>query len=340
MIVCGVYTLALVVYLALRLLFGDGFWWLGLLNTFAHLLFLPLLVLLPLALLIRARGAALRLLPLVVVAGLWFGPYYLPKAPPEAVGDTIRVATFNMRVVNNDLSLAETWIKQLGADIVCLQEIPLDLAESLLARLHEHFPYQAVQDDIVRWVGYPSQNAILSRYSIVQTDTVDLQADGTALPVRAVLDVNGQLIAVYNVHLAWPSGGPRLELPVNNYYLNTFLGFDDRIRNQQIMRLLAHLQTEPYAYLIAGDFNTSSSSGIYQQLAAAMHDSFREIGAGFGGTWPVSEVLGLPGFVPPFLRLDYIWHSDQFQAVSAQVGPRLGSDHLPLLVTLAFLADG
>ena len=61
-----------------------------------------------------------------------------------------------------------------------------------------------------------------------------------------------------------------------------------------------------------------------------MHDSFREAAIGLGATWPANAAPW-----PPLLRLDYVWHSDGLRAVSAETGPHLGSDHLPLVVTLA-----
>ena len=82
----------------------------------------------------------------------------------------------------------------------------------------------------------------------------------------------------------------------------------------------------------------SDQTSIYGELASRMGDSFRQAGTGLGGSWPVSameEFTSLPDFVPPLFRIDYIWHSEQFRAISAQQGPELGSDHLPLLATLS-----
>ncbi|HEX2908131.1 MAG TPA: endonuclease/exonuclease/phosphatase family protein [Phototrophicaceae bacterium] len=333
MIVCGVYTLALVVYLVLRLAFGDGFWWLGLLNTFAHLLFLPLLVFFPLALLIRARGAALRLLPLIVVAGLWFGPYYLPKTPALASNAVIRILTFNIWGDNQRLEDAEAWMLQTDADVILLQEIPESYSTNGVPALLTAYPYQFMQGLDVRVWG----NAVLSRYPFVDTENFDLEGDGTPSHQRVALDLGGKTIALYNIHLLMRMEvEPHFYLPINNPFLNMALRYDDKPRNQQIERLLPLLENEAHPFIAAGDFNTSDQSIMYGRLAAQMGDSFREAGMGLGGSWPIPVLGELPNFLPPIFRIDYIWHSDQFQAVNAQVGPRLSSDHLPLLVTLAF----
>ena len=60
-------------------------------------------------------------------------------------------------------------------------------------------------------------------------------------------------------------------------------------------------------------------------------DSFREAGFGLGLTYPLrfgsSEL-------PPFLRIDYVWHTRELRAVDAHVMPDTGSDHLPVWVEL------
>jgi endonuclease/exonuclease/phosphatase family metal-dependent hydrolase len=124
---------------------------------------------------------------------------------------------------------------------------------------------------------------------------------------------------------------------LNNFYARAVLGYSDKLRNAQINSLLDHLKVEPYPYIVAGDFNTSDQTPTYNLLASHLHDSFREGGTGLGASWPVSSARGLPGFIPPLIRIDYIWHSDSFQTISAQQGPPLGSDHLALTATLALL---
>lgn len=336
-LIVGLYLAALACYLILRLLFGDRFWWLSLLNTFSYLLFLPLLILLPVALLFGMRRSALRLIPLAFVGGLWFAPYYLPKSLPAPDGQTLRVLTFNVWGRNRSMEAAMEWINNSRADVVLLQEVIPFYADRALPVLFERFPYRLSQNDGQRYDGAPNANITLSRYPIVEAHTLDLKTPGTANPLRIVLDVDGQLVTVINVHLAWPGSKPRLPLPrmIDNLYLRTILGFDDRARNSQIANLLAYLETEPHPYIVGGDFNTSDQSPTYEAMAAQMRDAFREAGSGFGGSWPVSSTRGLPSFLPPLIRIDYLWHSDHFRALEAQQGPPLGSDHLAVVATLA-----
>lgn len=332
----SLYALAMLFYLALRWLFGDGFWWLSLLNTFAHVLFLPLALLLPSVALLRARAAALRLLPFAALGGVWFLPYWLPKPQAAASGLTLRVATLNIWGYATDHTWVEPWARQAGADVILLQEVSPEFARETLPRLRDLYPYQFSQQDDPRAGG----SATLSRYPIASADFTDVQTPDTLYPLRAVLDVNGQPVAVYNVHLAWPVSQPRLKPPFENFFARVALGFDDRARNNQIAHLVEHLENEPYPFIVGGDFNTSASSVTYQRLAAVMRDSFREAGRGLGASWPVSGRRGLPAFLPPLIRIDYIWHSPRFHALDARKGPALGSDHLPVIATLELLPEG
>jgi vancomycin resistance protein VanJ len=326
------YAVALVCYLVLRVLFGDRFWWLSLANTFAHLLFLPLLFLIPAALLFRLRSSALRLVPLAIIGGMWFVPYYVPRSTDALTGTSLKVLTFNVWGNNHDLAQVENWLRAEDADVVLLQEISPTYATDRLPGLLDLYPYQEAQPDDTRSGG----NITLSKYPILSIDYIDLGIRNTPWPLRMVIDVEGQAVAVYNIHLAWPGGYPRLPVPrrLDNLYVRVLLGFNDRLRNRQITQLLEHLKSETLPYIVGGDFNTSDSSATYSQIAAQMHDSFREAGFGFGGSWPVSSVRGLPSFVPPLIRIDYIWHSDQFTAIDARQGPPLGSDHLAVVATL------
>ncbi|HEX2905726.1 MAG TPA: endonuclease/exonuclease/phosphatase family protein [Phototrophicaceae bacterium] len=219
--------------------------------------------------------------------------------------------------------------------MILLQEITPEYARETLAHLTEVYPYHSGYPETRHWAA----SMVLSRYPIVSQAELDAPGAETPTLMRLVLDVDGQKIAVYNLQLAWPvRSRPRL-LPVENYYLKVILGYDDRLRNCQIDYLLNQFQDEPYPFIAAGDFNTSAASPTYRQLANHLHDSFREVGRGWGGSWPVSTARGLPSFLPPLLRLDYIWHSDHFRAIQAQVGQPVGSDHRPLLAVLELLAD-
>ncbi len=328
---CLAYLLLIALYLVLRLIIGDGNPRLSLVNNFAYFLFLPLPVLLVMGLFVRSRLALLRLLPIVAVFLVWIGPRFIPKPIVSAGGRTIRVFTANTWSRNPHPETLETRLRESGADILCLEELTPDFAVNRLSHLEDLYPYQSIQADTTR----AGDNFTLSRYPIVSSEYVELGVPDVPAPVRVVINVGGQYVAVYTTHLAWPVDDEAITVSGLGFYAQVALGFDDTVRNQQIDAFLEYLKTEPYPYIVAGDFNTSDSSVTYNKLAAAMHDSFAEGGQGLGGSWPVARARGLPAWLPPLIRIDYIWHSDGLQTIHAWQGAETGSDHLPLLAELA-----
>ncbi len=327
-----IYLLLMAIYLVLRLTVGDGNVRLSLVNSFAYFLFIPLLVLLILALIARSRLALLRLLPVLMAIIIWIGPRFIPKSIAAASGEqTIRLMSLNVWGNQHDFSRTEKGLRDNPVDILALVEVSPTYAAEKMNELRDLYPYQSTQQDDTRW----GDNYTLSKYPIVSTETVDLGVPDMPLLVRTVIDVDGNQIAMYTVHLAWPVDEDSITTKGLAFYMQVALAFDDRIRNQQIDNLVAQLKNEPLPYILAGDFNTSDFSVTYNKLAGAMHDSFAEGGVGLGGSWPVAQARGLPSWLPPLIRIDFIWHSEGLRTIRAWQGAETGSDHLPLLADLA-----
>jgi endonuclease/exonuclease/phosphatase family metal-dependent hydrolase len=82
----------------------------------------------------------------------------------------------------------------------------------------------------------------------------------------------------------------------------------------------------------------TDQSDAYRQMNDRLHDTFRETGQGMGFTFPASTPSKVRLF-PPLLRIDYIWHSDQFTAHAVAVGRDSGiSDHHPVVARLVLHA--
>jgi len=318
----GGYALALLIFLVLRLIFADSLWWLALLANFTPFYFAPFLVLLPLALILRAKRGVLLMLPLALIGAVWFGRLYLPKPAAQAPDDAtmLKVVSFNVWDSNYDPIQAESWLRTTQADVTVIIELTPEWWDGVPALLNT-YPEQFT---VTRAPGSAWDSAILSRRPILSFEQIDL-GDGDIPQFRAVIDVNGRQVAVYGIHLYVPASGRR----------TPFVVYDETGRNVQIRSLLARLERETLPYIVAGDFNMSDQSLVYNELAAAMTDSFREAGRGLGASWPNVQRLGLPSLIPPLVRIDYIWHSADFQTLDAALGPYLGSDHLPIYATLA-----
>ena len=140
--------------------------------------------------------------------------------------------------------------------------------------------------------------------------------DATEPQIRAVTRINGQKVALYNVHLLPPR---RLD-----YTTITRLQFAD---------LIDHLKEEKLPVILAGDLNfTECSPQAVALVSAGLADAHSMRGMGRGSTWPVvGHFRWLPG-----LRLDHVYVSGEITCVESRTGEGQGSDHRPFLVKIAF----
>lgn len=329
------YAVALASYLLLRLLIGDGTWWLAWLNNFAPYYFVPLVLTILIAAYLRMKRTLFLHLVLLGIGSIWLLPRFvnsdaLVTQPIASLEATLTVVTFNVWGANPDLDRVITWLRETNADIVLLQEIPPVWAGDPIPQLLDLYPYQVIQSTEFR----PWGDAILSRYPILAHNRYALEGD-YASNERIEITWNDQRIAIYDVHLSMPQrDDPHFHLPLYHPFLNMLLKYDDMRRNAQVDRLLGVLATEAYPFVVGGDFNMSDNTVKYGDIARQLSDSYRETGSGFGSTWPYAPVAGLPSFIPPLLRIDYIWHSEHFRSLDSFVGTELGSDHFPLVSVL------
>ena len=352
----ALYTLLIAVFTVLRLLRFSGWWIIDLANTFAPYWYMPLVLTFPLSIIItrqsdplmrlqrkdalpphkskhrqfsgvlqqRDHWSVLLQIALLVLGLYWFAlpGRYKPVDPPQ--GDTFRVVTFNVQGTNRELNAAMDWLLAAEADVIVLQETG-EGYDQRLERLYDVYAHEDHIEGSVR---------IFSRYAILERQILTIEDDPGRLALRLVLDQNSRELAVYAVHLVLPQANW-----TNNQRspIEMALRYDEKRRNAQARRLLEIVKEETRPFLVAGDFNMSDSSLIYDEIAAALRDSWRSVGTGAGRTWPVAEEIGLPRVIHPFLRIDYIWHSEALRAVAAEIGEAIGSDHLPVKVDFEWL---
>jgi endonuclease/exonuclease/phosphatase (EEP) superfamily protein YafD len=91
----------------------------------------------------------------------------------------------------------------------------------------------------------------------------------------------------------------------------------------------ADAQTDPH--LIIGDLNTTPWSHAFTSLTGDGELISTQAGFGNQGTWPTH--LPMPWLLP----IDHCVVSREWVCVGREIGPETGSDHLPLLVSLALV---
>lgn len=317
------YVVALSAFFLLRLAFPDR-WWVLFLVNFMPFYFLPAFALLALALLLRRHRLVLPLLVIAVVGLALFGSYLIPLASAMSSGFMLNILTFNVSQTNPKPAVIENWLRSESYDLVFLQELSPDW-RLRLKRLRGLYPHQVTSG--------AGTMAVLSRFPLEYEQT-DLTRPAPFVKMR--LAANGHTITVYNVSLPTPlRSEPRQRLPyvvqpAITAAWDMSLSYDETDRNQDIQQLVEQIDSEQGYVIVAGDFNMSDQAAPYTWLVSRLRDSYRQNGWGFGASWPVLQAWGMPALLPPLVRLDYIWTSDNIQTVRAWQGEYLGSDHLPL----------
>lgn len=311
LILLNLYHLLLVLYWIARLLPVHWGAWFELMDTFALYWAFPLFVTLPLALWWRGKQTATNALLLLIMAVIGFAPPL--RGGAGISGDSLRIITFNTLGTNPQLEDDMRYLLTWDADVIVLQEIVSEGYDSRLAPLYRYYPYEAFIPGSVR---------VYSRYPMLTAEIITIEEPTNAFAgrwaVRTVLNVESRAVVVYGVHLSMP--------------LNSGAGFYNAThRNQQISNLVERIRIEQNPVILAGDFNLSHSSAAYRNLqSGGLRDAHWQAGRGYGMTFPAVWAL------PPLLRIDYVWYSKGLNALTAQRGARLGSDHLPFIVDFEF----
>lgn len=355
----SLYALLVAFFTLLRLLRLSGSPLIDLANTFAPYWFMPLVVTFPVSIIVTRGGAlpieyarkrlsrlsksaaaadaqiypprwsVLLQVCLIAIGLYWFAVpgMYHPVEPPA--GSTFTVVTFNVQGSNHELSQATDWLLQAAPDLLVLQETARGY-DHRLAPLYDFYAHEDHIEGSVR---------IFSRFAILEREILIIEDEPGLAALRLLLNQDGRELAVYGLHFTLPLK-PRAQVaPHADIGPEALLRYDERRRNAQIRRFLDITGVESKPFIVAGDFNMSDASLIYDEVAALMADAWRAAGVGAGRTWPVAEAIGLPRVIRPLLRIDYIWHSAALKPAAAAVGDPIGSDHLPVTVVFEWRAD-
>lgn len=319
--------------------------------TVIGLLFVPV-VLLNVVLLILAlkRKSGAFMIPLLALlpAMIFIGRYFqFSSGGEDGREDAVRILSYNVgrfqlgkgsgfrgqQGMQACMDSVERFIRETGADIVCLQEVDLNGEYDVNGFFKKHFPeYNAGYFMFVNDEGSYG-NVTLSRFPIsgkgrLQFDKSSNLAIYTDLKVR-----EGATVRVYNCH--FESYNISLARLAKSWNRDSTIVRDteEKIKKSILMRpvqvnqVMSDIEECPVEAIVAGDFNDNPMSYTYHRLRKGRRDSFVEAGKGFGATYSA---------LWPLIRIDYILYPKDFVAVSHQT-PRLPySDHFPVVTEISF----
>lgn len=255
------------------------------------------------------------------------------KAIPEMSGKHIKVMTFNAQgghIYQEKLydEFAEVVLRS-DPDVICFQEMSIRVKK--FQPIRDKYPY----------IHKRQSQSILSKYPI--TDSKDLKLEKIVTSNGAIwaeLDVEGEKVRVYNIHLH----SNKISSEVDELSENTELKeLNDKakwnatkgilaqvkasatVRANQSIKIKKSLNNSSSPVILCGDFNDPPQSYSYRILAKNLKDTFEEAGRGFGFTYNGNI---------PFLKIDYILASPEIGVYTTKIIKSDVSDHKPVVSTL------
>jgi endonuclease/exonuclease/phosphatase (EEP) superfamily protein YafD len=266
-------------------------------------------------------------------------PLLAPNLPPKSE-NSLMVMTYN-RGQGADATLRRT-AQEIRPDLVALQDAGRRLPRLLaLPEFSEHHFYSE-----------SGEFTLLSRWPILENESlvmVDQAATKGArvVGVRTILDWHGRRIVVYNLHLPTPRDllywyGKR------GTFLYGILGVIPgtsmherhlqylapwKARSDWLEQLSVRIKAETLPVLMMGDLNFPPCGVGYGHLRLVLQDSHTSAGVGFGHTFPGNSKSR---WVAPWIRIDQVMASGEWQILNSRVRSSEKSQHLPLAVMLKY----
>ena len=251
---------------------------------------------------LRNRRYAVLLFATAFINGAHVLPWYFDE-PYDTGGRDLKLLNANVHSTSAAYDKLFALIEREQPDVVVLQETTAAWAEQLEG-LAAQYPYRVVE---AREGNFGI--ALLSKHHFAAEATVG--SDPLGFPtIVATIDVGGQALELVATH-------PMIPLGRRN--------FDDR--NLQLVSVAGLLRRTTGPRVLVGDLNTSLWDVNYKYLEA--RTGLRNARRGFGvlPTWPT--------FLPiAMIPIDHVLVSTDIGVREVRTGPRIGSDHLPLVVTI------
>ena len=289
--------------LACLMLLARLHWFLEILTHFRIPAAIGLLLFIVLLLLAKSFKLSLAVTLFFLLQLIALSYHYLPflKDRRTGSGPKLKVITFNVFTANLKREQTLKFLSAQDADLICLQEVDQEWVTALkpLSATHPHA------------LEYPRSDnfglLILSKHPVNNHQIDNSPSLGTPY-LTAQITWNNTDITVINAHPLAPLSAKEAQF-----------------RNTTLARIHQDASTTQTPLIVLGDFNCSAYSPYFTPLKKTLHDPSR--GRGYSVTWRRGNpLLGIP--------IDHLLHSDHFVCSSRQIGPRLGSDHSPIIATL------
>lgn len=248
----------------------------------------------------RTRPAVVALLLAVLNLALVAPLYTGRPAPHDTTLDELTVLTFNVQASQPGRADVVRWLGTVNADVIFLNEASTDWEADLLAA---DLPYTLA---FPRRPGNVFGTAVLFKGAgqVRAIRLGDNQQDVIELTMRH----DGREVVLYGSHSLSPTTKQR-----------------SAARDDQLASVERRILDSGRPGVMVGDFNATPWSHSFPR-------SLVNSGEGFGlqPTWRT-------GWEPLTIPIDHLLHTPDLTTVDRRVLPDQGSDHYPLLITLAWV---
>jgi endonuclease/exonuclease/phosphatase (EEP) superfamily protein YafD len=234
----------------------------------------------------------------LVLSVLWPGE----KATPQA-GARLRLAAINVHTSNHRSDLVLEFLRSVDADAILLMEVNERWMDALspLKATYPHLIAEPREDNfgIALFSRLPLTNS-----SVIEPGSVQVPSIATDMTVGA-----------HSVHLLCTHPLP----PGSSEYA--------RLRNEQLQQIAGYVRRRNSPVIVLGDLNVTPWSPYFSGLLRDSGLKNTSQGRGLFESWPAWLPLGR-------IPLDHCLVSRSIQVINKQLGPRVGSDHLPVVIEL------
>lgn len=237
---------------------------------------------------------------LLMRADVWAAVRAERVAPQD---ETIKLIQFNLYFDNIDIEGTADWLIAQDADVLVLEEV-YDDAVRIVDRLASAYPHRTTCKSSDR-----CGVTILSKAApIDEAETESIQPGSGQVSWAKFAGAKGEYM-VAGTHFVWPD-------PISPQWIN----------REAMRRNLQRWPTD--SLILTGDFNSTPWSFSLKRLDWTVPVQRRTRAL---LSWPTR--VG-PFEIPPVFAIDQVYAGKAWKTVSVERGPRLGSDHFPVVVVL------
>ena len=301
---------------AATLLSMAGSWW-WVLDLFSHFRWYytwALGLAVCLSLIVRHKWALLVLLGPLVINGLMIAPLYMSSSGTSGApssGSLLRLLHINVHTSNQQYQAVIDYVNRGGADLVFLQEVNAKWIAEVKTKVDDYRVDVSVPRQDNFGIALLVANRLGEGISVKQTQVTYLGDPHAGVPaIEVALQWHDRQVSVLSLHTL---------PPVSRRY--------SIIRDRQLAAVAGWAGRRPGSVVLIGDLNTTAWSSVYRALATDTGWVDSQWGRHYQPTFPAHLPIKIP--------IDHCLHSGDLMTIERVIGPAVGSDHLPLAVTLS-----